>query len=300
LELRQLRQFVAVAEELHFGRAAARLFMSQPPLTVAIQQLERELGVVLFNRDRRSVTLTEAGEAILSPARTLLAEAANLAHVARRSAQGQTGTLRLAFVSSISYNRLPSWIRAFRSEYPDVELQLVEATFDVQMAAFDRGDLDAGFVIHAAGAPPQGFNSIKVVNEPMVLAVPESHSMAANDRVRFESIADDPLIMFPRSIAPSMFDAVINRYHQDNRAPAICQEAIQLQTIVNLVSAGIGIAWVPQSMTALQRPGVVYKKVANSKINAETSLIWRNPDSVLTQHFVEAVTRSLRDKRRSR
>ena len=235
IELRHLRQFVAVAEELHFGRAARRLHMTQPPLTVTIRQFEHHLGVALFVRDRRSVTLTPVGDALLAPVRQLITDADDLLIRAQSAATGLTGRLRLAFISSISYGPLPEWLRSFREAYPGVTLELREATLDVQLVHFAEGELDAGFVLHAPDSPPPGVVAIPVIDEPMVLAVPEGHRFTQPTRLRFSSVVHEPIVTFPRSSAPSLFDAIVGAYHSKGVTPSIAQEAIQLQTIVNLV-----------------------------------------------------------------
>lgn len=290
IELRPLRQFVALAEELHFGRAAARLHMTQPPLTLAIQALERELGAALFERTRRSVALTPAGHALLPPVRRLLAAAEELPRLAQAAAAGLSGQLRLAFVSSIAYGPLPEWLRRLRESHPDVALQLREATLDVQLAAFDADEIDAGFVLHAPGAAPAGFAAWRALAEPLVMALPERHPAAAKRQLRFEAIAEEPLVIFPRQIAPSLYDAVLAAYRAHGATPRIAQEAIQMQTIVNLVSAGMGVAWVPQSVMQLQRPGVVYRTVSGAVLRCETSLLWREPALPVVERFVQHVT----------
>jgi DNA-binding transcriptional LysR family regulator len=290
IELRLLRQFLAVAEELHFGRAATRLHMTQPPLTTAVQALERELGVLLFERTRRSVALTPAGQALLAPVRRLLAGAEDLPRLAQAAAAGRTGQLRLAFVSSIAYGPLPEWLRAFRDSHPDVALQLREATLDVQLAAFESDEIDAGFMLHAPQAAPAGFATWRALAEPLVMALPEQHPAAHRRSLRFEAVSGDPLVIFPRLIAPSLYDAVLSAYRAKGATPQIAQEAIQMQTIVNLVSAGMGVAWVPQSVTRLQRPGVVYRTVAGVDLRCETSLAWREPALPVVARFVEQVT----------
>ena len=151
IDLRAWRQFVAVAEELHFGRAALRLHMTQPPVTQAIAQLEKALGVVLFDRTRRRVALTPAGEALLPDVRELLARAQALPARARAAAAGQVGRVRIAFVSTVGFERLPAWVREFRVLCPEVALELVEATGDVQLEAFARGEIDAGLMLHSRG-----------------------------------------------------------------------------------------------------------------------------------------------------
>jgi DNA-binding transcriptional LysR family regulator len=290
IELRLLRQFLAVAEELHFGRAATRLHMTQPPLTMAVQALERDLGAMLFERTRRSVALTPAGQALLTPVRRLLAGADDLPRLAQAAAAGRTGQLRLAFVSSIAYGPLPEWLRAFRDSHPDVALQLREATLDVQLAAFDADEIDAGFMLHAPQAAPAGFATWRALAEPLVMALPEQHPAARRRSLRFESVASEPLVIFPRQIAPSLYDAVLSAYRAKGATPQIAQEAIQMQTIVNLVSAGMGVAWVPESVTRLQRPGVVYRAVAGMDLRCETSLAWREPALPVVARFVEQVT----------
>ena len=289
IEFRWLRQFVAVAEELHFGRAAARLHMTQPPLSLAIQSLERSLGAAVFTRTKRSVSLTPAGSALLPLAKRLLADADDLPRVAKAAAAGLSGRLRLAFVSSIAYGPLPEWLRGFRLAHPEVTLQLREATLDVQMDAFDRDEIDAGFVLHAPGAAPPGFAAWSAQREPLVMALPERHSTAAHDSVRFDAVAAEPLVIFPRQIAPSLYDAVLSCYRAYGATPHIAQEAVQMQTIVNLVSAGMGVSWVPESVMQLQRPGVVYRRVEGVDLDCETSLLWREPPPPVVARFVAHV-----------
>ena len=297
-ELRQWRQFVALAEELHFGRAAARLHMTQPPLTQAIQGLERQIGVPLFARTRRSVALTPAGLALLPAVRRLLAAAETLPQVAQAAAAGLAGRLRLAFVSNVAYGPLPEWLRGFRQAHPDVALQLREATLDVQLAAFDADEIDAGFVLHAPGAVPPGLGAWPALTEPLVMALPASHPAVqaparpgAQDlpALRLQDVAAEPLVIFPRQIAPSLYDAVLAAYRAHGATPLIGQEAIQMQTIVNLVSAGMGLAWVPTSVTQLQRPGVVYRAVPDAALHCQTSLVWRLPPPPVVQRFVAHV-----------
>ena len=289
IDLRLWRQFLTLADELHFGRAAQRLHMTQPPLTQAIQGLERELGVALFLRTRRSVALTPAGTALLPPVRRLLAAAEELPRIAQAAAAGLAGQLRLAFISSISYGALPEWLRSFREAHPEVALTLREATLDVQLEAFDADEIDAGFVLHAPGAAPPSFAAWSALNEPLMMALPQTHPAAAQAVLRWADVAAEPLVIFPRHIAPSLFDALLGAYRAQGATPHIAQEAIQMQTIVNLVSAGMGVAWVPESVTRLQRPGVVYRAVPDAGLRCETSLVWREPASPVVQRFVAQV-----------
>jgi DNA-binding transcriptional LysR family regulator len=290
IDLRQLRQFVAVAEELHFGRAARRLHMTQPPLTQAVHGLEAALEVQLFERSKRSVALTPGGEALLARARRLLRAADDLPRAVKAAAEGLTGHLRLAFVSTVAYGPLPNLLGGFRESNPDVSLQLREATLDVQLAAFGADEVDAGFVVHAPGAAPLGFETLTVLAEPMVLALPIDHAAAATGHtLRFEDIASDPLVIFPRNIAPSLFDSVLSFYRVNGITPHFGQEAIQMQTIVSLVSAGMGVAWVPEALTRLQRPGVVYRHVQGVPLISETSLIWNKQALPVVERFISHV-----------
>ncbi len=279
IDLRLWRQFVAVADELHFGRAAARLHMTQPPLTQAIAGLERLLGARLFDRTKRSVALTATGAALLPEVRDLLARAQALPGRARAAAAGEVGRLRLAFVSTVGFDLLPRWVSAFRQAWPGVALELIEATGDVQQQQLTRGEVDAGFLLHAPGFSPPGLAHLSLLQEPMVLALAQSHALAVRAELMLDAVLAEPLVMFPRRILPSVFDAVFGLYHAAGRSPEVAQEAIQMQTIVNLVSAGLGVAWVPESVRQFQRPGVVYRPVRAPRglvmPTCETSLVWR-------------------------
>lgn len=292
IELRLWRQFAAVAGELHFGRAARSLHMTQPPLTQGIAQLERLLGVRLFERSKRSVRLTDAGAALLPQVQDLLARSRALPVQARAAAGGELGRLRIAFVSTVGFALLPQWLRAFRANHPQVQMELIEATGDVQLEAFARGDIDAGFMLHSPGFAPRGFAHRQVAHEPLVLAVPEAHPLATAARLALAQVLEQPLVIFPRRIVPSLHDAIFGMYHAAGREPLVAQEAIQMQTIVNLVSAGLGVAWVPASVRQFQRSGVVYRQLAGkqgaSVPECETTLVWERMTPVL-ERFVEVM-----------
>ncbi|MES2413864.1 MAG: LysR family transcriptional regulator [Pseudomonadota bacterium] len=299
VELRLWRQFVAVAEELHFGRAALRLHMTQPPLTQAIAQMEVVLGYRLFDRTKRSVQLTAAGAALLPEVRDLLARAQALPAYGRASADGEAGRLRLAFVSTVGFDLLPRWVRAFREQHPRVDLELLEATGDVQLQAFERGEINAGFMLHSPGFAPPGLASQRISKEQLVTAIPEQSVLATQTGLSLKDLLAQPLVIFPRRIVPSLYDAIFAMYHAAGESPRVAQEAIQMQTIVNLVSAGLGVAWVPESVQQFQRPGVVYRNVAPPAAKTagrtskgrvpgcETSLVWsRGSANPVLQRFV--------------
>ena len=298
VELRAWRQFLVLADTLHFSQAAQRLNMTQPPLTLAIQQLEARLGVPLFERNRRRVALTPAGQALVSPVRQLLQQAAALGDVARAAGSGAVGRVRLGFVSTVGFGPLPGWLRDFRVAEPGISIALREATTDVQLLALAQGEADAGFVLHAPGmAPGPGLQRLSLGTEPLVLALPEAAPLALAKRLALPALLAQPLIIFPRAIAPSIYDAVLAFYHRHGATPAIGQEAIQMQTIVNLVSAGLGLAWVPESVTQLKRAGVVYRHLPAALDGAaprsETSLVWRADAGPVVERFVRFVGASL-------
>ncbi|ACB64856.1 LysR family transcriptional regulator [Burkholderia ambifaria] len=292
-DLRQWRYFVTVADERHFGRAAERLSMTQPPLSQAIRALEEALGVALFVRTKRSVALTAVGAALLPDVRRLLASADALPPLARRLARGEAGSLSLAFVSTADYGLLPSLLRAFGARYPQVRLQLAEATSDVQIDELVAGRIDAGLVIPPV--PPRhaaGLSYLPVVREPLVVAMPAAAAPDGpeDEPVHLADLAALPLVIFPRRLAPGFYDIITGCYGAAGETPHIGQEAIQMQTIVSLVSAGMGVALVPQSLRNLRRTGVVYRPLAGDAPVVETGLVWRTGDvSPVLAGFIDVV-----------
>lgn len=303
-DLRQWRYFVAVADERHFGRAAERLSMTQPPLSQAIRALEDALGVALFARTKRSVELTAVGAALLPDVRRLIAAADALPPLAQSLARGEAGSLALAFVSTADYGLLPQLLREFGARYPHVRLQLAEATSDVQIEELVAGRIDAGLVIPPV--PPRHAASLSylpVLREPLIVAMPaeaaevaeaaeaaNAADAAADAPVRIADIASLPLVIFPRRLAPGFYDIITGCYGAAGVTPRIGQEAIQMQTIVSLVSAGMGVALVPQSLRNLRRTGVVYRALADPAPVVETGLVWRTDDvSPVLAGFIDVV-----------
>jgi DNA-binding transcriptional LysR family regulator len=280
LELRQLRYFVTVAEELHFGRAATRLHMTQPPLSQTIIALEELLGAPLFLRNRRGVALTPAGGALLPEARRMLAQGEQLPELVRRAASGEAGRLALAFVSSADYSVLPPFLRNYRADYPDVRIALQEATSNIQVDDLLQRRVDAGLLI--APLPDKArleLDYLKVLSEPLILAAPNGTLPPGDAPVRLKDVPPLPLIIFPRPIAPGFHDAILACFRAAGLTPEIGQQAIQMQTIVSLVSAGMGLALVPQSVSKLMRPGVEYRALQDPTPQVETGLAWRRDNS---------------------
>lgn len=284
IELRQLRYFIAVAEELHFGRASRRLHMTQPPLSQAIQALEAQIGAALFIRTRRSVALTPAGHALLPEAMRVLQQVAALPALAQRAASGASGSLSIGFVSIADYSVLPTMLREFRIARPDVLISLQEATTDVQLERLADSTLDIGFLIPPL--PDKLRNELDyhpILSESLVLALPEGSAQARRTTVALREVGQLPLIVFPRPLAPRLHDLILGCFQRAGITPQIGQEAIQMQTIVGLVSAGMGIALVPQSVSNLKRPGVEYRALKDPSPTVEVGLAWRrdNPSPVL-------------------
>jgi DNA-binding transcriptional LysR family regulator len=301
MDLRRLTQFVAVAETLHFGRAAERLSMAQPPLSRAIRSLEEELGVALFERNKKRVVLSDAGHALLPDAKALLAAADGLARTARSAAEGERGSLTLAFVSIVDYSFLPRLLRRFTQTYPGIRVALREATSDVQLQALARSEIDAGILLGplvdaaVAGMTPETFAYQRLQTEALVLALPDTHPRAKSSApVALRGLSSEAFISFPRQIAPRLHDAIIGACSEAGFSPRIVQEAIQMQTIISLVSAGMGVALVPESLMSLKRPGVVYRKLRGKRTAAlELGLAWRrdNPAGAL-RRFVALAAQS--------
>jgi DNA-binding transcriptional LysR family regulator len=296
VELRQLRYFLTVAEELHFGRAATRLQMTQPPLSQTIFALEEQLGAPLFDRNRRGVALTAAGAALLPEARRLLTQAAELPGLVQRAALGESGKLVLAFVSSADYSVLPPFLRAYRAAYPQVQITLQEATSDLQLDDLLNGRIDAGLLI-----PPlpdkakAALDYLPVLSEPLILAAPAGlPGLRGKREADLRELPPLPLIVFPRAISPGLYDAILSVFRAAGITPAIGQEAIQMQTIVSLVSAGMGIALVPQSASNLRRPGVQYYPLAQPTPLVETGLAWRRDNaSPVLKGFLDLMRKTL-------
>jgi DNA-binding transcriptional LysR family regulator len=284
MELRHLRYFVAVAEHLSFGRAAERLHISQPPLSRQIRGLEVELGAALLSRTRRSVRLTAAGAALLPEARRLLRDADALQAGARQLASGQVGTLALGFISVAAYNVLPELAPEFRRRHPGIRLALQEATSDVQLAALAQGELDVGLVLPPVDAP--GLDYAPLLHDTLVAALPAGRG-GGKGPLALASLRDEPFILFPRPVGTSLHDQIVGACQRAGFAPRVEQEAIQMQTIVSLVAAGMGVALVPASLMNLRRTGVAYRPLTDRSSRIELGIAWRRADDApAVQAFV--------------
>ncbi len=272
MEFKRLKYFIAVAEELHFGRAAARLDMAQPPLSRQIAALEEQLGIKLFDRARNQVRLTEAGEVLLERARDILSDLDSAYREATLIGQGGAGRLRIAFVGSATHGPLPRLIKSYRTHYPNVDLSL---------SSMNNAELERALVqreIDIAVARPhlngEEFRSIELHREPLILACPNG-SPAARDvgPVRLKDLAEETFVLYPRRPRPSFADFILKVCADEGFVPKEQVLAQDYQTAITLVAVGVGVSMVPESVSHSQRDGVTYRPYEGT-----------NPGTALTVH----------------
>ncbi|MCK3780573.1 LysR family transcriptional regulator [Ensifer sesbaniae] len=265
---------MAVAEELHFGRAAKRLNISQPPLTKQIQRLERELGVALLERTKRKVELTAAGSVLLEEARSLLRQTETATELVRKTERGETGHLSVGFIDAAIYSVIPTIVDRFTRSYPDVTLELSDLRIPDQVRGVSEGRLDVGFIHPPVSGKHLVIETILV--EPLVIAVPQQHRLASQAEIPLAELADEPLIQFPRSINATLYDQIIGLCQSSGFSPRIVREATPKQTIIGLVSVGLGVSLLPKCLENLKRDGVVYRPISGSNLSIDTSIVYRS------------------------
>jgi DNA-binding transcriptional LysR family regulator len=270
----QLRYFMAVAERLHFGRAAEALHISQPPLSRAIRALEASIGTTLFVRTRRRVELTPEGARLLEGARSTLDQLRHVVEDLRSMSAGEHGRLRLGFVSLADFGVLPALLKAFKAARPGVALALREMLSPDQVAAIAAGELDFGLLLPPVASAD--LEHVVVQRERFVAALPARHRLArGRGRLAVRELAEEVFVMVPRAIAPGLYDIVAALAARAGFAPRIAQEAIQMQTVVSLVSSGLGVALVPASVANLGRRGVTYRELSDVHPRLDLWLAWR-------------------------
>ncbi|HVH79004.1 MAG TPA: LysR family transcriptional regulator [Stellaceae bacterium] len=295
MELRHLRYFVAVAEEGHVTRAAARLGIQQPPLSQQIPALERELDAQLFRRKPRGVELTPAGKALLDEARAILARTEAAIVAAKRAAQGETGRIGIGFTSSASFHPfVPRVIRVFREGHPLVALALEESGTTELVEALRARAIDAAFVRSPVGENADLFVR-PLLDEPMVAALPSGHALsAAHDPLPLAALAGETFILYRRPVGPGLHDAIIAACDRAGFSPRIGQEAPRMLSTLSLVAAGLGVTVVPASMSRLEAEGVAYRPLDSSApLTAPLNLAYRRDEiSAAVRRFVALVQRS--------
>ena len=272
-ELRHLRYFLAVAEELHFTRAARRLNIAQPPLSIQIRQLESMIGATLFVRDRRTVTLTPAGVALVDGARRTLTEAERSADAARRASSGEVQTLRVGFTDSAALSVLPAIVRRFSRDHPDVRLELTEDATQAQLDAVEKERVDVALVRGPLSA--KLLRTVVLLREPFIVALPAGHPLANHRSLSVQVVAQEPIVLFPRHLAPEFHDTVVGMFRRARLHLNVAHEAAEYQTMTSLVAAGLGISIVPESVANLGRKGVVYRTLKGVTARAQVVAAFR-------------------------
>jgi DNA-binding transcriptional LysR family regulator len=291
VELRQLRYFIAIAEEGNFSRAAKRLHVSQPPLSTQIKSLEEELGVRLLERSNRGVSLTAAGAIFFEETRAVFARLEHAKSKALRADRGDIGMLSIGFVSIADYGILPPALKNFRSSFPLVEVQLHELTTDAQIRDLRAGKLDLGVGLAPVDESDLEFEGI--LREELLLAAPSGQrhpAMKGDGAIDLRALSKASFIVPPRDIAPGLYDLTISLCRSSGFAPRITQHARQMQTVIGLVSCGMGFALVPSSVCNLKRTGVQYRQLRGKAALVELGILrLSTTDSALKDHFIEAL-----------
>jgi DNA-binding transcriptional LysR family regulator len=262
LDLRIIRSFVALAEQQNFGRAAAVLDLAQPSLSLQIQKLERDLGVQLFRRTSRQVELTDAGEALLVEARSLLAQAQIAVDTVRHAGTGEIGKLAIGFYDTAPLIIMPALLRAFRARYPRVHLRFTEHSSQQQLAMLSRGEIDVAILRGPVAA--HGVESRQIARETLLVALPDSHPLAEHEAIEAAWMANEAFVMLPRAKGSGLYDEIIMLCRKHGFSPIVAQEANETHTVCGLVAAGMGISIVPSSVRALQVRGIAYRPIAPS------------------------------------
>lgn len=292
MELKTLRYFAVVAEELHFGRAAKRLHISQPPLSRQIMNLEGELGVTLLYRSKRHVQLTPAGELFLHEVIPILSAVNEAGNAARRAGRGEIGRLVIGFFLGATYTLLPRVLRRFRAQSPNVKLVLQDMELPQVLETLVNGEIDVGFL-----RPPAMDSTIStevLLREPFVAAIPENSKFSKSRQLRLCDLAEEPFILFSptRSV---LYSQIINACHQAGFHPRVVQEARRPETLIGLVGSGAGIALVASSVQMRGGTGVTFKKITGPLPMTEIAIAWRHKNpSPLLESFLETARQAMR------
>jgi DNA-binding transcriptional LysR family regulator len=290
VELRHLRYFIAVAEELNFSRAAQRMHMAQPPLSAAIRQLERDVGVDLFVRTTREVKLTDAGRAFLQGARRTLADAERATEDAKRAAAGELGRLRIAYSWSTRFETLPALGRAFRVSHPGVEL-LAQEMWNARMpSAFGSGSIDVALSLCPEIASELELAPIR--KERLVALLPEAHPLTREEAIPLSALADEEFVLFPREVAPRLHDAFMAIYRRAGFEPRVRNESFHTGWDLGVLAEIPAAAMAPQTVAAELPDGIVAVAISEPTDSLETCLVWRSDDSSTAVAAFVAVARS--------
>ncbi|MFH9715270.1 LysR family transcriptional regulator [Streptomyces rimosus] len=289
LPLPQLHAFVVLAEELHFGHAAARLGIAQPPLSQQIRRLEDKVGHALFSRRPGQVALTPAGRELLPAARRALADLASGLAAARAIGSGRAGRLRIGFAASLALTVLPGLLHTFRQRFPDVHLDIQEMTTAPQITALRDKTIDIGLVREPSPEADLGF--ITVLREPFVAVLPAAHPLAAQRTVKLADLADLPFVLLPRAVGPQLYDQITGLCVGAGFTPRIAQHAVEWQTVCALVKTGLGVSLAPASIRRIRLEGVAFRTIAPDTARTRVAVAWRrNDENPLIGHLLATVS----------
>ena len=290
MELRHLRYFVAVGEEQHFGRAAARLHVAQPALSRQIQDLERELGYLLLERLPRGVKLTSAGKVFLDDVRRILQEVENAGLRAGRIAKGKVGVLRIGFLESISWRGIvPDSFRKFRENQPDAELEVSPQVSFQQLESIRSGKLDGGFIL-SSDKPDEEFASRWVGQQKLILAAPQGHPLTRLKRLRLRDLKDTPMLWIHRTTNPVFHDRLLHACIEGGLTPRIVQQAHDSATLLSLVSCRLGVTFVAETTRWNRPPAIALRPIIDLNLPLPFYFIWKKGNtSPLLQRFIAQV-----------
>jgi DNA-binding transcriptional LysR family regulator len=296
MELRHLRYFVAVAEELNFSRAAERLGIKQPPLSAQIRQLEKELGTQLFRRRARGVELTGAGKLFLEEARIILSQVKRAETSVRRRGRGETGRLIVGSAGATYFHPLiPAIIREYGRQYPDIVLAPQASHTALLMARLYAGKIDVALIWRPTAVESDDLVFLPLVDEDSVMALPAGHPLSKSTSAPLTALAQEKFVLYPRALNPSGYDSVILACQQAGFKPMLGQEAPQVVSVMPLVAAGLGVSVVPRSASRIVIEGVSYVSIAGNAPRFEISLAYRRNDrSLAVQNFVAVARRATR------
>ncbi len=292
MELRQLRHFVCLAQVLNFSRAAEKLNIAQPALSISIRNLEDELGVRLFDRGPRHVLLTQAGHAALGSARAALVNVDEVTQLSNAAGRGEAGLLKIAFVGGATFRILPRAIPEFRRRYPAVELELMEATTLEVLQRVSSGEIDGGIVRYPVVCRP-AVSTLVLERDALVAVVPRGHPLSAKHKLRLRELAGEPFIQYSHVHAPSMNAIVSLACQSAGFVPQVSQEAVQIQTIVSLVESGLGVALVPESCREQLGNHVEFLRISDHKEQLVVGLAFVQQGAsgnLLVWNFIDVIT----------
>lgn len=288
MELRHIRYFLAVADELHFGRAAKRLSITQPPLSLNIQQLEASIGARLFDRDSKGVRLTAAGHAFRKAAQALISNAEDARTLARDIHAGTAGRLRIGFVGSLLFRGLPGWFNAYRGRYPRIDVILSELNSHEQIDALLQDQIDVGFV-HTSHVPTE-LQTAFVQASPFLCCIPAGHALAQCNKVSILQLRDEPFVLFSRNTSPDFYMRILEMFGAQGFYPRVRHEVRNWLSVMSLVSQGMGVSVVPAPLERSGLTGAVFKPFIEATISSEIHCVWNaTHDHPARSRFIDEV-----------